>query len=161
MCWWNNYPSYWSRPGNPHHRSGGATAHRQPCWLQGEGAGTSEDLRKQICPRTWNLWIIHCFLLRCYLGINADSHFFPSVFFFLCSWRCLAPCQNIWMYIISVSQHPGFSFSPCTGLAPSLPSQLSGKIVEVKQNKHTVTTVKRDDFYVSHDSFKISHELRN
>lgn len=30
------------------------------------------------------------------------------------------------MCITSVSQHPDFSFSPCTGRAPSLPSQLLG-----------------------------------
>lgn len=31
------------------------------------------------------------------------------------------------MYITYVSLHPGFSSSPCTGHAPSLPSQLLGK----------------------------------
>lgn len=45
------------------------------------------------------------------------------------SWPCPTPCQSIWMCTTSVSRHPGFSFSPCTGRAPSLPSQLSGENV--------------------------------
>lgn len=83
---------------------------------------------------------LRCFLCYFYFGIflcvvtfEIFLNSFLSVFWSSpSSWPCPAPCLSIWMYTTSASQHPGFSFSPCTGHAPSLPSLLWGKTASDK-----------------------------